>query len=122
MVSTLGSEPWKQPSSANRRKPGPGPTCGGVFPVTSTLIREMTDLTDEQINEQIEAAYETLRNVVEQLGKKGASPLTLGVALIGVAVEIAVSVGGHDGETLIREIVEDRLAAHTETEEPETAH
>ena len=51
----------------------------------------MTDLTDEQINEQIEAAYETLRNVVEQLGKKGASPLTLGVALIGVAVEIAVS-------------------------------
>jgi hypothetical protein len=81
----------------------------------------MTDLTDEQINEQIEAAYETLRNVVEQLGKKGASPLTLGVALIGV-VEIAVSVGGHDGETLIREIVEDRLAAHTETEEPETAH
>ena len=62
----------------------------------------MTDLTDEQINEQIEAAYETLRTVVEQLGKKGASPLTLGVALIGVAVEIAVSVGGPDGETLIR--------------------
>ena len=62
----------------------------------------MTDLTDEQINEQIEAAYETLRTVVEQLGKKGASPLTLGVALIGVAVEIAVSVGGRDGETLIR--------------------
>jgi len=82
----------------------------------------MTDLTDEQINEQIEAAYETLRNVVEQLGKKGASPLTLGVALIGVAVEIAVSVGGRDGETLIREIVEDRLAAHTETEETEIAH
>ena len=53
--------------------------------MTSTLIREMTDLTDEQINEQIEAAYETLRNVVEQLGKNGASPLTLGVALIGVA-------------------------------------
>ena len=26
------------------------------------------------------------------------------------------------GETLIREIVEDRLAAHTETEETETAH
>ena len=45
----------------------------------------MTDLTDEQINEQIEAAYETLRNVVEQLGKNGASPLTLGVALIGIA-------------------------------------
>ena len=55
--------------------------------MTSTLIREMTDLTDEQINEQIEAAYETLRNVVEQLTKKGGSPLTLGVALIGVAVE-----------------------------------
>ena len=68
----------------------------------------MTDLTDEQINEQIEAAYETLRNVVEQLGKNGASPLTLGVALIGVAVEIAVSVGGRDGETLIREIVDRR--------------
>jgi hypothetical protein len=83
----------------------------------------MTDLTDEQINEQIEAAYETLRTVVEQLGKKGASPLTLGVALIGVAVEIAVSVGGPDGETLIiREIVEDRLAAHTETEETGSAH
>lgn len=44
----------------------------------------MTDLTDKEINEQIEAAYETLRMVVEQLGKKGASPLTLGVALIGV--------------------------------------
>ena len=82
----------------------------------------MTDLTDEQINEQIEAAYETLRTVVEQLGTKGASPLTLGVALIGVAVEIAVSVGGPDGETLIREIVEDRLAAHTETEETGSAH
>lgn len=80
----------------------------------------MTDLTDEEINEQIEAAYKTLRTVVEQLGKKGASPLTLGVALIGVAVEIAVSVGGPDGKTLIREIVEDRLAAHSETEE--TAH
>ena len=53
---------------------------------------------------------------------KGASPLTLGVALIGVAVEIAVSVGGRDGETLIREIVEDHFAAHTETEETETAH
>ena len=46
--------------------------------------------------------------------------MTLGVALIGVAVEIAVSVGGPDGETLIREIVEDRLAAHSDTEE--TAH
>ena len=47
--------------------------------------------------------------------------MTLGVALIGVAVEIAVSVGGRkDGETLIREIVEDRLVAHTEAEE--TAH
>ena len=30
----------------------------------------MTDLTDEEINERIEAAYETLRTVVEQLGKK----------------------------------------------------
>jgi hypothetical protein len=80
----------------------------------------MADLTDKEINEQIEAAYETLRTAVEQLGKKGASPLTLGVALIGVAVEIAVSVGGPDGETLIREIVEDRLAAHAKTEE--TAH
>jgi hypothetical protein len=81
----------------------------------------MSELTDEEINEQIEAAYETLRTVVEESGKKGASPLTLGVALIGVAVEIAVSVGGRkDGETLIREIVEDRLVAHTEAEE--TAH
>ena len=32
----------------------------------------MTDLTDEEINDQIEAAYETLRTVVEGLGKKGA--------------------------------------------------
>ena len=38
----------------------------------------MADLTDKEINEQIEAAYETLRTAVEQLGKKGASPLTLG--------------------------------------------
>jgi hypothetical protein len=37
---------------------------------------------------------------------------------LGVAVEIAVSVGGRkDGETLIREIVEDRLTAHTDIEE-----
>jgi hypothetical protein len=78
----------------------------------------MTDLTDEEINHQIEAAYETLRAVVEELGKKGASTLTLGVALIGVAVEIAVSVTGReDGERLVREIVEDRLAAHTEVEQ-----
>ena len=56
--------------------------------------------------------------VVEKLGKKGASPLTLGVALIGVAVEIAARVGGRkDGETLIREIVEDRLTAPTDIEE-----
>ena len=60
------------------------------------LLISAKDLKDNQINEQIEAAYETLRTVVEQLGKKGASPLTLGVALIGVAVEIAVSVGGRD--------------------------
>jgi hypothetical protein len=78
----------------------------------------MTDLTDEEINHQIEAAYETLRAVVEELGKKGASTLTLGVALIGVAVEIAVSVTGReDGERLVREIVEDRLAAHIEVEQ-----
>ena len=78
----------------------------------------MSELTDEEINEQIEAAYESLRMVVEKLGKKGASPLTLGVALIGVAVEIAARVGGRkDGETLIREIVEDRLTAHTDIEE-----
>ena len=32
----------------------------------------MTDLTDQEINHQIEAAYETLRAVVEELGKKGA--------------------------------------------------
>ena len=44
----------------------------------------MSELTDEEINEQIEAAYETLRTALEELGKKGASSLTLGVALIGV--------------------------------------
>ena len=33
-------------------------------------------------NLELHPAHETLRTVVEQLGKKGASPLTLGVALI----------------------------------------
>jgi hypothetical protein len=38
------------------------------------------------------------------------------------SITVGLSVGGTDGETLIREIVEDCLAAHTETEETETAH
>jgi hypothetical protein len=110
-VPNLGEPPVENPA--------PAPPAAGFFFDSRTVARlDMTDLTDEEINHQIEAAYETLRAVVEELGKKGASTLTLGVALIGVAVEIAVSVTGReDGERLVREIVEDRLAAHIEVEQ-----
>ena len=52
------------------------------------------------------------------LGEGGASSLTLSVALIGVAVEVALSTAGEQGGAeLIREIVDDRLAAHSESSE-----
>lgn len=78
----------------------------------------MTDLSGEEINAQIDVAYTALRTVVERLGEEGASTFTLGVALIGVAVEITLNVAGRkDGEALINEIVSDRLATHVEFDE-----
>jgi hypothetical protein len=78
----------------------------------------MTDLSDEEINAQIDVAYTALRTVVERLGEEGASTFSLGVALIGVAVEITLNVAGRkDGEALIKDIVSDRLATHVEFDE-----
>jgi hypothetical protein len=78
----------------------------------------MADLSDEEINAQIDVAYTALRTVVERLGEEGTSTFTLGVALIGVAVEITLNVAGRkDGEALIKEIVSDRLATHVEFDE-----
>jgi hypothetical protein len=78
----------------------------------------MADLSDEEINAQIDVAYTALRTVVERLGEEGASTFSLGVALIGVAVEITLNVAGRkDGEALIKDIVSDRLATHVEFDE-----
>jgi hypothetical protein len=81
----------------------------------------MTDLTNEELNSQIDTACTALHAVVERLGEEGASTFALGVALIGVAVEITLNVAGRkDGEPLIKEIVSDRLATYVEL--AETTH
>jgi hypothetical protein len=55
------------------------------------------------------------------MGKEGVSTFALGVALIGVAVEITINVAGRkDAEPVIKEIVSDRLATYVEL--AETAH
>jgi hypothetical protein len=81
----------------------------------------MTHLTNEEINSQIDTAYTALRVVIDRMGKEGVSTFALGVALIGVAVEITINVAGRkDAEPVIKEIVSDRLATYVEL--AETAH
>jgi len=81
----------------------------------------MTHLTNEEINSQIDTAYTALRAVIDRMGKEGVSTFALGVALIGVAVEITINVAGRkDAKPFIKEIVSDRLATYVEL--AETAH
>jgi hypothetical protein len=81
----------------------------------------MTHLTNEEINSQIDTAYTALRVVHDRMGKEGVSTFALGLALIGIAVEITINVAGRkDAEPVIKEIVSDRLATYVEL--AETAH
>jgi hypothetical protein len=78
----------------------------------------MTDLTNEEINSQIDTAYTGLRDAVERMGAEGISTLALGVALVGLAVEITINVAGRkDAERLIKEIVSDRFVTYVELAE-----
>jgi hypothetical protein len=52
------------------------------------------------------------------MGAEGISTLALGVALVGLAVEITINVAGRkDAERLIKEIVSDRFVTYVELAE-----
>jgi hypothetical protein len=62
-------------------------------------------LTDEEINEPIEAAYKTFRTVVEELAKKGACPLTSGSDVVGVAEADTKAMGAATDRSLLSQVV-----------------
>jgi hypothetical protein len=127
-ISVTGVANWHRRSAQTPRSP----CSASLEPPVKTTLRphlagfsllragagRMTDLTNEEINSQIDTAYTGLRDAVERMGAEGISTLALGVALVGLAVEITINVAGRkDAERLIKEIVSDRFVTYVELAE-----